>query len=1385
MQQLPLAARQELDGGHSQTCLWLPRDRATASGLQLQERLDPATLLFLRKIRRIMIVENGTRKHVWIEHQNCTGKSDVSSAGCGSLRICNLHIRSEPVAEESRADFEGESQPTRYFQFTRSFDTPPHLGEKTSEVSIAFLDTDEHEPQNIFTFLPVCCSGFPFLLHATFDLVSSRQAIRADSPYNLWLRDQVASVFSTAMDVCDELRHRLPGLLSAFAVLDPFWRPVVRGIMQEIRGTACIQTESLSWVRPEEAILRPSSVGESLVSNHCLQSACDGLEFVADSMREMAETLGCAELGLEHMIAVAHQRLGNLPWQCNLPWLCGFMGYLNRFIGSDEVATVWDFPMFEIDGFQQRGTSLADGPIFASIPDKWRYVLKSQAVRVLSRDFMDQMRENPACMELLETCGIRSADAQSVACAILTQHRAGTFEREEACWHGLQFIRDNLSEILCSDGDSGHPSSVVLDDLKASLCIPDDKHGVLMAPSQLTLRGVLGVTCPCVETRLREESAEQPIQPPRSCTFVGRCGTATTPRGTITGATQRDAPWKTDTMLMDAAKWDYFFVTIGVALHSSCCTQRSAWTDCAEEEVCAICLESLPRSKASSILPCSHRFHADCIIQWSASQRDDQTSCPMCRGTADLGAIREVAPDAIFTDLSITLSGALAMTCAAPSGYELLARTALRTWAEDADTRPVLASVLVPTSLGANAIRNCWDPSLLTNQGSGTPMSRLLPSIALPGYNAMAASSKDPELTALFSDIGMCTTSTLDGLLHAGCVMRQQVIDGCTLAPNVVMQAFAGLYTALHSMVLSVTTGTGSSETATAEAAKLQAAFREQSLIFCGGSTFCRTDEAIWEGQRAVVDAVGTNTLRSLYGPILEDFFTNTVGVKSVAGAQVYWGALAQLCEEHERNPALASRAGYAEQLTEQVTLIYGELEKLLQAEALAPGRGGQGDTMSETMAAANPADQSGHRRSGTGGVCLLVRCTAGPYPARRVTRVVRLSDLTMPVLINDDDYAYDIVADDIESWLVAESLAATPKLLSKLCGARPRPLVRKLSESVRDQGDIVVAEPVAREEQWTRWAREFVESACTEYCQRPSQYALRLASTLTVLRSHSISSSVTIQFGDIRPPLEKMRSYHCITDQDSGRIVLSSQRAQDLPALCHSLGNQLSGLLAEMHDASGARVLEWNAYAFFMRKCGLQPRPLSVHTSSTGRIDGFYRGVRSYGRGGRHTVGRCPRFSFPASLPPPSKTTERPPIPARQHVQQHRQHAWQQQQQQQQQTPTLVTRDGEAREPSTTDPTAILQQQVAALQAQLAQQQEMLAVGRETIHALELERDRALESAAAAAAGAGAGAGAAAAAAATDGEPADGVAWACRRCTFHNTNARGLCCEMCGAHRA
>lgn len=43
-----------------------------------------------------------------------------------------------------------------------------------------------------------------------------------------------------------------------------------------------------------------------------------------------------------------------------------------------------------------------------------------------------------------------------------------------------------------------------------------------------------------------------------------------------------------------------------------------------ESDTCAVCLE---KNCNTMLLPCSHQFHADCIIQWT----ERQFSCPMCR----------------------------------------------------------------------------------------------------------------------------------------------------------------------------------------------------------------------------------------------------------------------------------------------------------------------------------------------------------------------------------------------------------------------------------------------------------------------------------------------------------------------------------------------------------------------------------------------------------------------------------------------------------------------------------------------------------------------------------------------------------------------------------
>jgi hypothetical protein len=214
------------------------------------------------------------------------------------------------------------------------------------------------------------------------------------------------------------------------------------------------------------------------------------------------------------------------------------------------------------------------------------------------------------------------------------------------------------------------------------------------------------------------------------------------------------------------------------------------------------------------------------------------------------------------------------------------------------------------------------------------------------------------------------------------------------------------------------------------------------------------------------------------------------------------------------------------------------------------------------------------------------------------------------------------------------------------------------------------------------------------------------------------------------------------------------------------------------MHASSGETVFEWNAYAFLMRHCGLSPKPLVVLDSSNehDRIDGFYSPSGSGGSrariGGRPTMGTGPRFSFPASLPQPAELQVPPSLPLRTGQ------TWNPGGRNT--NPTAITREGDAQELGTTDPTALLQQQVAALQAQLAQQQAILAASRDTIAALEVDRDAALSAADTANARA----------AATLGSPADATQvvgegeWVCDYCTFINARPMALVCEVCEQQR-
>ncbi|XP_042513827.1 probable E3 ubiquitin-protein ligase RHA4A [Macadamia integrifolia] len=51
-----------------------------------------------------------------------------------------------------------------------------------------------------------------------------------------------------------------------------------------------------------------------------------------------------------------------------------------------------------------------------------------------------------------------------------------------------------------------------------------------------------------------------------------------------------------------------------------------------QREVCSVCLDDLQGKREVTNLPCSHRYHSDCLLPWLASH----SHCPYCRALVHL-----------------------------------------------------------------------------------------------------------------------------------------------------------------------------------------------------------------------------------------------------------------------------------------------------------------------------------------------------------------------------------------------------------------------------------------------------------------------------------------------------------------------------------------------------------------------------------------------------------------------------------------------------------------------------------------------------------------------------------------------------------------------------
>ena len=50
------------------------------------------------------------------------------------------------------------------------------------------------------------------------------------------------------------------------------------------------------------------------------------------------------------------------------------------------------------------------------------------------------------------------------------------------------------------------------------------------------------------------------------------------------------------------------------------------------EEACVICLDEWKEGDQIVVLPCGHRLHRRCAVDWAYSQQRGKERCPQCQG---------------------------------------------------------------------------------------------------------------------------------------------------------------------------------------------------------------------------------------------------------------------------------------------------------------------------------------------------------------------------------------------------------------------------------------------------------------------------------------------------------------------------------------------------------------------------------------------------------------------------------------------------------------------------------------------------------------------------------------------------------------------------------
>lgn len=281
---------------------------------------------------------------------------------------------------------------------------------KSREIIIAFpliQDTRKYqiEPGQIFAFLPTeIVSGLPFLVNADFILSSSREMIKTDLPWNIFLRDHIADVAVTCLlDLLQSFEYRtrvysfIP-LVKDLKANSEFFHPICNAIYSKLKNEKVVLTETGKLFIPENTRLVSKEI-RNLFQNTAdrpsvlfkdVQFIDKDIEIYEEQLRNIGVTdFTCLELGYV---------LNDRDWLKNrtIDWLLELYSFLRTsefihfikvhnlpifLVESDEVVASSDTVYF----FSNEGVD-ALGKQYSNDSTSFGYLLKQELSERITND---------------------------------------------------------------------------------------------------------------------------------------------------------------------------------------------------------------------------------------------------------------------------------------------------------------------------------------------------------------------------------------------------------------------------------------------------------------------------------------------------------------------------------------------------------------------------------------------------------------------------------------------------------------------------------------------------------------------------------------------------------------------------------------------------------------------------------------------------------------------------------------------------------------------------------------------------------------------------------------------------------------------------------------